>query len=66
MEHFTCLCAVLFEFVTDISIPNSAELMGIYGRVRKSILNFFNNHTIHFLFLNYLLDVRKRIHDFGP
>ncbi|XP_077298289.1 SET and MYND domain containing, class 3 isoform X2 [Arctopsyche grandis] len=33
MEHFTCLCAVLFEFITDISLPNSAELMGIYGRM---------------------------------
>lgn len=50
MEHFTCLCAVLFEFITDISLPNSAELMGIYGRVSffrwtvyiVTLINFVN------------------------
>lgn len=32
-EHFTSMCAVLFEYLKNITIPNSAELMGIYGRV---------------------------------
>lgn len=34
MDHFTSICAVLFEFLGDSSLPNSAELMGMYGRVR--------------------------------
>lgn len=34
MEHFTSLCGVLFDFLGDMSLPNSAELMGLYGRVR--------------------------------
>lgn len=38
MEHFTTLCAVLFEFLGDFSLPNSAELMGMYGRVSKNII----------------------------
>ncbi|XP_046817010.1 histone-lysine N-methyltransferase SMYD3 isoform X1 [Vespa crabro] len=39
MEHFTSLCGVLFEFLGNIPIPNSAELMGIYGRI---CINSFN------------------------
>ncbi|XP_970424.2 histone-lysine N-methyltransferase SMYD3 isoform X1 [Tribolium castaneum] len=39
MEHFTSLCAVLFEFLGDDSLPNSAELMGMYGRM---CINSFN------------------------
>ncbi|KAK2588056.1 hypothetical protein KPH14_004123 [Odynerus spinipes] len=39
MEHFTLLCGVLFEFLGNIPIPNSAELMGIYGRI---CINSFN------------------------
>lgn len=35
LEHFTSLCGVLIEFLKDTVIPNSAELMGIYGRVSK-------------------------------
>lgn len=34
MDHFTSLCVVLYEFLKDISLPNTVELMGIYGRVR--------------------------------
>ncbi|XP_015176483.1 PREDICTED: histone-lysine N-methyltransferase SMYD3 isoform X2 [Polistes dominula] len=33
MEHFISLCAVLFAFLENIPLPNSAELMGIYGRI---------------------------------
>lgn len=33
MDHFTSLCVVLFEFLQDISLPNTVELMGMYGRV---------------------------------
>ncbi|XP_068910338.1 histone-lysine N-methyltransferase SMYD3 isoform X2 [Tenebrio molitor] len=39
MEHFTSLCAVLFDFLGDDSLPNSAELMGMYGRM---CINSFN------------------------
>lgn len=35
MEHFTSLCAVLMEYLGEGMLPNSAELLGIYGRVRK-------------------------------
>lgn len=33
MDHFTTLCVVLYEFLKDISLPNTVELMGLYGRV---------------------------------
>ncbi|XP_014611358.1 PREDICTED: histone-lysine N-methyltransferase SMYD3 isoform X1 [Polistes canadensis] len=39
MEHFISLCAVLFAFLQNIPLPNSAELMGIYGRI---CINSFN------------------------
>ncbi|XP_043253965.1 histone-lysine N-methyltransferase ASHR1 [Colletes gigas] len=39
MEHFMCLCGVLFEFLRDVPMPNSAELMGIFGRI---CINSFN------------------------
>ncbi|XP_017789318.1 PREDICTED: histone-lysine N-methyltransferase SMYD3 [Habropoda laboriosa] len=39
MEHFVCLCGVLHTFLEDVPIPNSAELMGIYGRI---CINSFN------------------------
>lgn len=38
MEHFTSLCGVLYEFLKDISLPNTVELMGIYGRM---VINSF-------------------------
>jgi hypothetical protein len=33
MEHFTSLYGVLIDFIGESNMPNSAELMGIYGRV---------------------------------
>ncbi|CAL7947993.1 unnamed protein product [Xylocopa violacea] len=42
MEHFTCLCAVLFEFLADTPIPNSAELIGIYGRICINSFNIYD------------------------
>jgi SET and MYND domain-containing protein len=33
MEHFTSLYGVLIDFIGENNLPNSAELMGIYGRV---------------------------------
>jgi SET and MYND domain-containing protein len=33
MEHFTSLYGVLIDFIGESNLPNSAELMGIYGRV---------------------------------
>ncbi|CAG5035443.1 unnamed protein product [Parnassius apollo] len=38
MDHFTSLCVVLFEFLKDISLPNTVELMGMYGRM---VINSF-------------------------
>ncbi|XP_012275467.1 histone-lysine N-methyltransferase SMYD3 isoform X2 [Orussus abietinus] len=39
MEHFVSLCGVLSEFFGETSLPNIAELMGIYGRM---CINSFN------------------------
>ncbi|XP_028174963.1 histone-lysine N-methyltransferase SMYD3 [Ostrinia furnacalis] len=38
MDHFTSLCMVLYEFLKDLSLPNTVELMGIYGRM---VINSF-------------------------
>lgn len=42
MEHFMFLCGVLFGFLGDVPIPNSAELMGIYGRICINSFNIFD------------------------
>ncbi|XP_063234789.1 histone-lysine N-methyltransferase SMYD3 isoform X2 [Bacillus rossius redtenbacheri] len=39
MEHFASLFAVLTEFLGEENVPNSAELLGIYGRM---CVNSFN------------------------
>ncbi|XP_066994320.2 histone-lysine N-methyltransferase SMYD3 [Anabrus simplex] len=39
IEHFTSLCAVIMDFLGESNLPNSAELMGIYGRM---CVNGFN------------------------
>ncbi|PNF32480.1 Histone-lysine N-methyltransferase SMYD3 [Cryptotermes secundus] len=39
MEHFTSLYGVLIDFIGESNLPNSAELMGIYGRM---CVNGFN------------------------
>jgi len=48
LEHFTTLCAVLFEFLEGETIPNIAELMGIYGRICTNCFNILdlNMNTI--------------------
>ncbi|GLV43770.1 SET and MYND domain containing class 3 [Carabus blaptoides fortunei] len=33
MEHFTSLYGVLHEYLQDTPLPNTAELLGIYGRM---------------------------------
>ncbi|XP_047525760.1 histone-lysine N-methyltransferase SMYD3 [Pieris napi] len=38
MEHFTSLCGVLYDFLNDISLPNTVDLMGLYGRM---VINSF-------------------------
>ncbi|KAL0850513.1 hypothetical protein ABMA28_012302 [Loxostege sticticalis] len=38
MDHFSSLCMVLFEFLKDLSLPNTVELMGMYGRM---VINSF-------------------------
>nr|XP_012152304.1 PREDICTED: histone-lysine N-methyltransferase SMYD3 isoform X3 [Megachile rotundata] len=42
MEHFMFLCGVLFGFLGDTPMPNSAELMGIYGRICINSFNIFD------------------------
>ncbi|XP_054272967.1 histone-lysine N-methyltransferase SMYD3 [Macrosteles quadrilineatus] len=39
MEHFTSLYNVLVDFIGEDNVPNSAELLGIYGRL---VVNGFN------------------------
>ncbi|KAI4503916.1 hypothetical protein M0802_001319 [Mischocyttarus mexicanus] len=39
LEHFTSICAVLLVFLSNIPVPNTAELLGIYGRI---CINSFN------------------------
>ena len=50
MEHFTSLCGVLIDFIGESNLPNSAELMGIYGRVSITELSFFHFIFIYFYF----------------
>lgn len=33
MEHFVTICGVLNQYLSDSVLPNTAELLGIYGRV---------------------------------
>ncbi|XP_076232272.1 SET and MYND domain containing, class 3 isoform X3 [Calliopsis andreniformis] len=42
LEHFTCLCGVLIEFLGDLPMPNSVELMGIYGRICVNSFNIYD------------------------
>lgn len=48
MEHFSTLCAVIFEFLGGEIMPNTAELMGIYGRMCTNCFNILdvNMNTI--------------------
>ncbi|XP_070171664.1 histone-lysine N-methyltransferase SMYD3 isoform X2 [Polyergus mexicanus] len=48
LEHFTTLCAVLYELLGGETIPNIAELMGIYGRMCTNCFNILdlNMNTI--------------------
>ncbi|XP_072385972.1 histone-lysine N-methyltransferase SMYD3 isoform X2 [Diabrotica undecimpunctata] len=39
MEHFSSLYAVLYDFFRGESLPNSAELMGMYGRIYISYID---------------------------
>lgn len=35
LEHFTTLCEVLKEYMGETYLPNTVDLLGIYGRVSK-------------------------------
>ena len=39
MEHFVSLCGVISDYMPNIQLPNTAELLGIYGRI---CVNSFN------------------------
>lgn len=41
-EHFLSVCHVLYEFLENIPMPNSVELMGIYGRICVNSFNICN------------------------
>ncbi|KAF3430778.1 hypothetical protein E2986_00344 [Frieseomelitta varia] len=45
MEHFICLCGILYEFLGDMPVPNTTELMGIYGRICINSFNISNLDT---------------------
>ncbi|XP_050663854.1 N-lysine methyltransferase SMYD2-A isoform X1 [Leptidea sinapis] len=38
MDHFTSLCVILYEFMKDFSLPNTVDLMGLFGRM---VINSF-------------------------
>lgn len=40
MEHFESLYNVLLDFIGEDSMPNSAELLGMYGRVGSWLSRF--------------------------
>ena len=42
MEHFICLCGILYEFLGDMPVPNTTELMGNYGRICINSFNISN------------------------
>lgn len=42
MEHLSSLYGVLYEFLSDETLPNSAELMGLYGRMCVNSFNICN------------------------
>ncbi|PSN32785.1 hypothetical protein C0J52_25743 [Blattella germanica] len=46
MEHFTSLCGVLIDFIGEHNLPNSAELMGIYGRLCVNGFNILDPEMI--------------------
>lgn len=48
MEHFTTICAVLEEYLSDTILPNPAELLSIYGRVIIPSIELY-----HFFAFNY-------------
>lgn len=57
LEHFMSLCRVLNEFLKDIMLPNSVELLGIYGRVHFYIIRL--KYLISFLIESNIVDVYK-------
>ncbi|XP_053988242.1 histone-lysine N-methyltransferase SMYD3-like isoform X1 [Hylaeus volcanicus] len=44
MDHFICLCGVLFDYLRDVPLPNSAELIGIYGRICINSFSIFDQN----------------------
>lgn len=55
MEHFISLNSVLHEYLKDQLIPNTAELLSIYGKVSTEIGTHLYNIITHFLLINYRL-----------
>lgn len=44
IEHFVSLCQVLEDFMGDtIKLPNSAEILGLYGRICVNSYNILNS-----------------------
>lgn len=38
LEHFTTLCEVLKEYMGEAYLPNTVDLLGIYGRVSFTLV----------------------------
>ncbi|XP_017770088.1 PREDICTED: histone-lysine N-methyltransferase SMYD3 isoform X2 [Nicrophorus vespilloides] len=46
MEHFVSLYGVLHEFFGGVGLPNSAELMGMYGRMCVNSFNICDSELV--------------------
>ncbi|XP_014214307.1 histone-lysine N-methyltransferase SMYD3 [Copidosoma floridanum] len=43
MEHFVSLCQILEEFMGSSQLPNSAEILGLYGRICVNSYNILDS-----------------------
>lgn len=43
LEHFSTLYEVLKEYMGEAYLPNSVELLGIYGRVSRKVFFIMTN-----------------------
>lgn len=49
MEHFLTIYEVLKEYLSGMILPNTAELLGIYGRVSYSLRNILSKDVLTIL-----------------
>ncbi|KAG7197842.1 hypothetical protein KM043_001654 [Ampulex compressa] len=46
MDHFVCICNVLYGYLENVPMPNSADLLGIYGRICINAFDILNEEFI--------------------